>query len=54
MKVRRDLKKLSRPLGLETQVGKKEPVGANAQSWAMNCVCVNICIYTHTHVVELM
>ena len=52
MKVRRDLKKLSRPLGLETQVGKKEPVGATAQSWAINCVCEYM--YLHTHVVELM
>ena len=44
------------PSGLETHVWEKEkePVEANAQSWAISCVCVNICIYTHTHVVEHM
>ena len=38
------------PSGLETHVWekKKEPVEANAQSWAISCVCVNISIYTHT------
>ena len=52
----RDLKKLSRPLGTrDTCVGeKKEPVEANAQSWAISCVCVWISLFTHTHVVEHM